>query len=369
MVTSLSQQATLAEAYIGQAWPQAKERAWGQFESRLRDIRRVIFCGCGDSHHAAYSLSCVVNNWCGLPAHGLSSMEAARYLVPHLTSNPRDLLLVGISASGETARTLEAVALARDSGLRTLGLTSSMQGTLSQEADWGLSLDLPEVSAGPGLLSYLASLLGGYALAASLAPADLRKTIDRSVTQIPEFLASWQAIQSSQMDELSAQWDLKLPLVFLGSGPAYGAAMFAAAKCIEATGQVAWAQGIEEWAHLEYFAEPADLPTWILSAGGASSSREQEIAEAASRIGRKLIVSEWKTGETLPAWIRESLAPLVLWAGPVIFADRLMHRFGQTPFRSFSGGRGREEGGGISRIRSSARISSITGLRAYRARN
>ncbi len=369
MASSLSEQAALAAEFIERAWPQAKEAARGLFDRTDQDIRQVILCGCGDSHHAGVSLSWTITNWTGLPAVGLTSMETARYLIPHLKSEAGKVLLVAISSSGATVRTREAVGLAKAAGMATLAVTSVPGGPLAAEAESSIQLELPPEAAGPGLLSYLGSLIVGFAVGAWLAPPGVRDLVDRGLKEIPGSLAVWQAAQAGLSVELLERFDPAWPLVFLGSGPAHGSARFAAAKCIEASGQVAWAQDVEEWAHLEYFCEPAELPVWILSGKGASASREREIAEAARTIGRTLALSEWEPSFQMPGWLRESLAPLVLWSGPLMFADQWMNRIGQEPFRGFGGGRSREQGGGISRIRNSARLSSISQLHAFKSRN
>lgn len=369
MASSLSEQAAMAAEFIGRAWPQAKDAAWGLFDRTDPDIRQVILCGCGDSHHAAVSLSWAITNWTGLPAVGLPSMETARYLIPHLKSQAGSVLLVAISSSGATVRTREAVGLAKAAGMGTLAVSSAPGGPLALEADTSIQLQLPPEAAGPGLLSYLASLIIGFALGAWLAPPGVGELVNEGLKGIPGSLALWQAAQAGPVAELLERFDSAWPLVFLGSGPAHGSARFAAAKCIEASGQVAWAQDVEEWAHLEYFCEPAELPVWILSGQGASAGREREVAEAARRIGRTLALSEWEPSVPMPGWLRESLAPLVLWSGPLMFADQWMTRIGQEPFRGFGGGRSREQGGGISRIRNSARLASITELRAFQSRN
>jgi glucosamine--fructose-6-phosphate aminotransferase (isomerizing) len=369
MASSLSEQAAMAAEFIERAWPQAKEAAWGLFDRRNQEIRQVILCGCGDSHHAAVSLSWAITNWSGLPAAGLTSMDAARYLIPHLNSEAGRVLLVAISTSGATDRTREAVALARTAGMLTLAVTSAPGGPLAGEADTSIRLQLPPEAAGVGLLSYLASLIAGYALGAWLAPPGVREQVNEGLERLPGSLAPWQTAQAGPVAELLDRFDPAWPLVFLGSGPAHGSARFAAAKCIEASGQVAWAQDVEEWAHLEYFCEPAELPVWILSGQGASAGREREVAEAARRIGRTLALSEWEPSIPMPAWLRESLSPLVLWSGPLMFADQWMTRIGQEPFRGFGGGRSREHGGGISRIRNSERLSSIAELHPFQSRN
>jgi len=352
--TSLALQAASAAQFIKESWPLARDRASQVSNTKFREI---ILCGCGDSHHAAYALSYALADWTGRTTHGLHAMEAARYAVPR--SIGEDLLLVGISASGETARTIEAIRLAKDLGAQTLAITAVSESTLAVLADDVFALELPDQPQGPGLISYLAALLTGYALGAELANGQLQQQIDRYLNEMPEVLSDWSAGELAKGHDAAQETDHAQPILFLGSGPVRGAAMFAAAKVIEAAGQSASSQDVEEWAHLEYFNDPARLPVWMLSADGRASGRELEIEQAAETIGRTFINSKWSYGSQS---LREVLSPLALWTGPVAYADSLMVRLGERPFRGFSGGRDRAEGGGISRIRSSEQLPSLKDL-------
>lgn len=300
---------------------------------------------------------------------GSPAIEAARYLVPELKHRADGVLLVGISVSGETARTLEALDLGRQLGLSTLAITCQESGSLSRAADHRLIGELPDHPFGPGLISYLASLLAGYALASQLASADLAQLVDRAVgelaRQLPVEMEQFWQLGVRAADELGDG----LPVTYLGSGPAFGSAMFAAAKLIEAAGRPAWAQDVEEWTHLEYFGKPAGLPVWLLSSSGRAAGRETEVIRAAESIGRQTIVSRWKAVQGWPGWLREGLSPLALWIGPVALADELASRTGERPLRGFGGGRAREEGGGPSRIRSSRRLASLKELAEFLPEN
>lgn len=296
-------------------------------------------------------------------------MRAARYLVPELQSGPAGRLLIGISASGETARTLEAVELARQAGMASLAITCGAESSLSRAADHRLVVELPDFPTGPGLLSYLGSLLAGCALACALAPRSLAAHVDSAMGELGSLLSEALATRWPVGRETVERIAADLPVTYLGSGPAYGAAMFAAAKLIESAGRLAWAQDTEEWAHLEYFADPAELPVWLLTASGRAAVREQEVLDAADRIGRQVIVSRWAGGQEWPSWLRESLSPIGLWIEPVALADELMARSGATPFRGFGGGRSQEEGGGASRIRSSQRLTNLKELSEFQSEN
>jgi len=284
-------------------------------------------------------------------------MEAARYTIPRSTGE--DLLVIGISASGETARTIEAIRLAQDLGAQTLAITADTESSLASLTDNVFALELPELPHGPGLISYLAALLAGYAIGAELADRQLQQQIDRCLNEMPEALSDWSAGEQAKGHDAAQAIHHDQPILFLGSGPVRGTAMFAAAKVIEAAGQSASSQDVEEWAHLEYFNDPPQLPVWMLSAEGRAMGRELEIEQAAESIGRTFISSNWSYGSIS---LREILSPLALWAGPVAYADSLMTRLGEEPFRGFSGGRDRVEGGGISRIRSSEQLPFLKDL-------
>ncbi len=124
----------------------------------------------------------------------------------------------------------------------------------------------------------------------------------------------------------------------MGSGYAYGSAMFAAAKVMEAAREYVGAQDAEAWDHLECFYEPADCPLWLLGAMGRSASREGEILKAAAAIGRDVRMSDWKGSRSWSNSVREITAPLALWPGPVACVIERANLLGEVPFRGFGGG-------------------------------
>jgi len=237
-----------------------------------------------------------------------------------------------------------------------------MRGTISKTASKVLPVELPDFPPGPGLLSYLGSMLAGYALAARLCDDDSAQYLSKALERLPYILERW---MPSQL-ELGRRFAREVQdgtCVLAGGGPAYASALFGAAKVIEAAGERAWAQELEEWAHLEYFCEPADMTTWILKADGRCRSREEEVSNAMQTIGRNLAVSSWDGGDDWHPLLRESLSPLALWVAPTAYADERSKLQDEVPFRGFGGGRDPKEGGGASRIRSSQRQDLKTILR------
>lgn len=353
---SLTAQSVMAADFLAQGWSQIRDRAKELPAAWNADIELVILCGSGDSHHAAQCLEMAFMKWTNKRIWAAPAMKAARYLIPELGSVSSKTLVVGFSVSGEVARTREAIELAFAAGAYTLALTGGSDNSLAQTAHANLSLPSPSIPHGPGLLSYLASLLMGYAVASSFVSETIRQEIDGYIKEVPFVLEDWCEGQM-KLGRQFAEDTTDGSVVFLGSGPAYGSALFSAAKLIEAVGIHAWGQDVEEWTHLEYFCEPASMPTWLLSTGGRSTSREEEMKEAAKILGRRIAISNWEGSKKWSPHVREILAPLGLWAGPVAYASYRADLVGEQPFRGFGGGRNRHEGGGASRIRSSERLS------------
>jgi D-arabinose 5-phosphate isomerase GutQ len=281
---SLEVQSELALDFIAHAWPEARDAANAVVAPITADVTEVVITGCGDSYHASAALEMAFSSWSGKRARGSPAMGAARYLTPRISGSNAGVLFIGISVSGEVARTLEAMELARLQGAHTLALTGNVDSSLGQAALSCMSVGIPDVPAGPGLINFLGSLLMGFAVARAL-----------------------------------------------------------------------W-QDVEEWAHVEYFTDPPNLPTWLLSSGGRSLSREDEVEHAAQVIERDWMLSRWQGHPRWKSTMREAISPLALWAGPSAFASRRAALLGETAFRGFGGGRSVEEGGGASRIRSSLRL-------------
>jgi glucosamine--fructose-6-phosphate aminotransferase (isomerizing) len=326
------------------------------------DITEIQVAGCGDSFYAALGLELAFSIWTKKIMHAGSALKVGRYRIPELIESHRRVLVVGVSASGEVARTLETISLAKSVGAHTLGITHDPESSLARNVDAFLSLSTPKLPRGPGLLSYLGSLLMGYALCMALAPEENRNLISNAIEYLPSELERWISREQPRGFKFAEGIGSRENIVFIGAGPDHSSAMFSAAKVVEACGVSSWGQDLEEWAHIEYFSEPASMPTWLLSASGRSYSREIEIEVAAHGIGRQFVISRWEGWKGLERIMREAISPLVLWVGPVAYAAKLAEILGEQSFRGFGGGRSREEGGGLSRIRSSDRIKSLEDL-------
>ncbi|MDX6489274.1 MAG: hypothetical protein QOK13_1889, partial [Gaiellaceae bacterium] len=103
----------------------------GLTELEVRNLRRIVIVACGTAYHAGVVGRYIMEEWARLPVEPDIASEWI-YRNPVLT---KDTLVIGISQSGETRDTVNAVKLAREGGARTLAITNLMGTQITREAD------------------------------------------------------------------------------------------------------------------------------------------------------------------------------------------------------------------------------------------
>ena len=103
----------------------------GLSDDELRNLRRIVILACGTAYHAGVAGRYVIEEWARVPVeHDIASEW--RYRNPVLDKNT---LVIGISQSGETRDTIEAMVLARQQGARTMAITNMMGAQITREVD------------------------------------------------------------------------------------------------------------------------------------------------------------------------------------------------------------------------------------------
>jgi len=103
----------------------------GLTELELQNLRRIVIVACGTAYHAGVVGRYILEEWARLPVEPDIASEWI-YRNPVLT---KDTLVIGISQSGETRDTVNAMKLAREHGARTLAITNLMGTQITREAD------------------------------------------------------------------------------------------------------------------------------------------------------------------------------------------------------------------------------------------
>jgi len=345
-------------------------------------IKRVYLVGCGDSYHASVGAELAFHQLTGAPTQAVSALTFSRYTVGYLPeTGPNTNLVIAVSVSGVVSRTIEALQLARKAGAIGVALTGAPQAPLAQSTDKVFTTTVPPLPdelqgvVVPGVRSYLASQVALYSAAIRIGEVRGHLTTVQADALRAELLGlvvimeQTIAVCEPRCRELIERWAKAREFVYVGAGPLYGAAMFSAAKLLEASGDPAMAQETEEWTHLQYFAAEPPTPTILLDTGGFDADRMAELARAAQSIGRD-VVAVVPTGEPtisqyartilpIQGQVRECFAPLVYSVpGELIAAERAA-ALGTPYFVNFGGGRTVDWADGASRIRSSHIVTEV----------
>ena len=131
----------------------------------LRDVERIVLCGCGTASHAAMVGEYLIEHLARIPTEVETASEF-RYRNPPLDKNT---LVFVLSQSGETIDTLAAMREGQRKGHRVLGIVNSVGSTIARESDGGSYLHSgPEIGVAATksftsqvtVLTLLAILLG-----------------------------------------------------------------------------------------------------------------------------------------------------------------------------------------------------------------
>src|SRR3954454_18020287 len=103
----------------------------GLTELEVRNLRRIVIVAAGTSYHAGVVGRYIIEEWARVPVEPDIASEWI-YRNPVLS---KDTLVIGISQSGESRDTVNAVKLARQRGARTLAITNMMGTQITREVD------------------------------------------------------------------------------------------------------------------------------------------------------------------------------------------------------------------------------------------
>ena len=123
----------------------------------LLQVDKVVIVACGSSFHAGLVAKYAIERWARLPAE-IDIASEFRYRDPVLDQRT---LVIGVSQSGETVDTLQAMRQAKGEGARLLVISNIVDSSMAREADGALYTRAgPEigVAATKTLLAQIVSL-------------------------------------------------------------------------------------------------------------------------------------------------------------------------------------------------------------------
>ena len=137
----------------------------GLSEKDIKNISQVFIVACGSAYHTGVVTQYVMEDLARIPVRVELASEF-RYRRPILNKN--DLVIV-VSQSGETADTLAGLRLAKEQGVKTLGIVNVVGSSIAREADNVFyTLAGPEIAVAT-TKAYSAQLIAGYMLSIEFA--------------------------------------------------------------------------------------------------------------------------------------------------------------------------------------------------------
>ncbi len=202
-------------------------------QEEWKRFKRIVMVACGTAYHAGLLGRYLIENLLRIPVD-VDYASEFRYNNPILS--PDDLVIL-ISQSGETADTLAALRLAKENGVKTLGVVNVVGSSIARECDAVLYIHAgPEIcvastkaySAQVTTLALIALYLG------HLHASDREKlnALTAALQRFPEL--SEHVLQSAPIIAKIAETIKDTPLIFfLGRGADAAAAMEGALKMKE----------------------------------------------------------------------------------------------------------------------------------------
>jgi glucosamine--fructose-6-phosphate aminotransferase (isomerizing) len=200
----------------------------------LRGIDKVFIVACGSSYHAALVAKYAIEHWVKLPAE-VDIASEFRYRDPVLNERT---LCVGVSQSGETLDTSEAMHEAARLGAKVLVVSNVVDSSMARMADGVLytragpeigvastKCHLAQIVALQVLGLYLAQIMG------TLPPAEINRILD-AMEVLPGLVAGTLE-RAGDVDEVAAKLTDARDFFFLGRHVGYPVALEGALKLKE----------------------------------------------------------------------------------------------------------------------------------------
>lgn len=240
---------------------------------------RIVMTGCGDSLAVHEAVRSLMEMMTGVPCEPVQALELAYYQNRFIDAQT---LVVGLSSSGWTPRTLEGMLLAKQQGANLLALTNTAGSAITDISDYTLMIEAQRKgwptqssTAAIALLAQLALDIG----AAKGLTDDRITHWQQELDTMPATISKVLETIGSGVETLAHELSGAPMVLFTGAGPSNAAARFGAAKIKECTSGHALAIPLEEFHH--YTSIKPSEPLFIVAPQGPLQSRALDTARRA----------------------------------------------------------------------------------------
>jgi glucosamine--fructose-6-phosphate aminotransferase (isomerizing) len=260
---------------------------------KLLAVKRIVIVACGTSWHAALVGEYLFEEYARIPVEVEYASEF-RYRNPIIG---RDDLLIAISQSGETADTLAAVRLVKNSGATIIGICNVAGCSLSRETEAGvythagIEIGVASTKAFTSqitVLTMMAFLLGHKH--GKLSGNDYRDLI-QGLIQIPEMIGEILKREEHIKEIASAYRDISSTL-YLGRGILFPVALEGALKLKEISYIHAEGYPAAEMKHGPIALIDENMPVFVLAVSDKSYEKViSNIQEVKARKGKVIAIA------------------------------------------------------------------------------
>ena len=270
------------------------------YKERLLHAKRIIIVACGTSWHAGLIGKQLIETFCRIPVDVEYASEF-RYRNPVVAS---DDVVIAMSQSGETADTLAAVELAKESGAFIYGICNAVGSSIPRSTDTGSYIHVgPEIGVA-STKAFTGQVLVLTMLALALAKE--RKTITdgayeevvKELSVIPDKIQEVLKL-NEKIANLSRIFTYAHNFIYLGRGYSYPVAMEGALKLKEISYIHAEGYPAAEMKHGPIALVDSDMPVVAIATHNAMYEKVlSNIQEIKARKGR-VIALVTKGDETI----------------------------------------------------------------------
>lgn len=265
-------------------------------------IKRVIISGCGDSFSAGGVVAPIMKQLAHLEsAEASDPMEYSAFYDAEDTlagRNADEVLVISISASGNSERIINILERANSHGVKTMLISNNPDSIGAQVARMLYNVDTPPGLNSPGLRSYFASMIALVSLGVHIGYAkglisddDYRDIAISLINYVKSYEPHFDAIDE-QMFALGQTWKKFARVEIIGDEAELFSAQFVEEKFIECAGIQSAHVDTEDWCHINFFLRNPETVGTIFQLNSAAPSfgRAIESVKTAAGVGRPVLV-------------------------------------------------------------------------------
>jgi glucosamine--fructose-6-phosphate aminotransferase (isomerizing) len=203
-------------------------------EDQIADVDKVFVVACGTAFHAGLVAKYAIEHWTRLPVE-IEIASEFRYRDPVLDANT---LTLGISQSGETIDTLEAVRHARHQQSQVIAITNTVGSSIAREADGVLYTHAGPERGVAATKTFATQMVALHLLSLYLAqvrgsmyPAEVSEHVDL-MRSLPEQVERALGLDE-RVKDLARRYQGARDFLFIGRHTGYPAALEGALKLKE----------------------------------------------------------------------------------------------------------------------------------------